>query len=487
MATVTSPPSYTVNPEIDLTKPDDITFVAPASFAPGSSKTLVDERFNESSALAELYSTKAQEYADDLSALITSFQGLTVSANSVDIPDLNITIPDMPTMSGAVNLDFPTIDTTTPTLADLPVVDIGDLLTDEPPDDIVAAISWAESAYDSPIFATLLARLLSDIQGGASGIGGTVEQDIYDRAIARQAIENAKKNTEITDYFSTRHFDLPQGAKAGRLQEQTNVETLVNLDLNGQILKEQADLAQANNQFVITASRELEVIISDLHNRSEDRNLDYSKAVAANAVSVYSELMRGYVARIEAKKISAEVQIENLKAVVSSNLALITQFSEVIKAQGISIEAISSANTAITDVYKTDIAAYTANVGALTDNQKGNIDSWELRIKNADLALRAEITTAQEATKGYVGEYGLRIEASKALTSVAMQAMSSAFSAVSVNAGYNYSGSESRNESYAHSESRSHTTSASGSISKTEANTYSHRESVVETHKFDES
>jgi hypothetical protein len=271
-----------------------------------------------------------------------------------------------------------------------------------------------------------------------------------------------------------------------RLQELTIVFATNNLDINGKILIEQADLAQKNQQFVITSIKDLDALSRNYESGINDRSLDYSKAVATLAVQRYAEQMRGYIAEAEANKIYVTVQLEVLKSVVEANKGLISQFVAEAQAYGSEVDALAKKNTAISDVYKIEIAGYDSENRAISENQKNILGAYELKIKNAEADTKAAIATAEVAVQGYGSEYQLREKVAESQANIAMQAMSSAYGAVNASAGLSYSGSESQNESWGHNESRSDSYSHSESISQSQTNSYAHGESISEAHEFKE-
>jgi hypothetical protein len=170
------------------------------------------------------------------------------------------------------------------------------------------SVVWDEGEYDSGVLAALLARILNDLTIGATGLDPIVEQEIYDRALARQAIENDRVQREIEDYFSTRGFDLPTGAMAGRLQEQANEISRNNLELNGKIMIEQADLAQKNSQFIIDAAVRLEGILRSLYDGINNRALQYAQV--ASHIALEETKYRLANAELQLKALISKAEIE---------------------------------------------------------------------------------------------------------------------------------------------------------------------------------
>lgn len=480
------PPQY----QVDITAIPDEPFeghFTPTLVVPYiDAKDLVVDRFTQSKEYADQFITSLNGYLGDLGSVVQEFNLPELSLATITIPDMSLTIPEPPTMSGSITTSFPTFSTPAPTYTNVPEIDFSGVLPVELPDNLMDAISWTETAYDSPVYEALLARILSDLQSGASGVGGTVEQEIYDRAIARQAVDNDNKYREIEEYASSRGFELPTGAMMGRLQEQANVIASNNLDINGKIMIEQADLAQKNNQFIINASRELESVLRDFHVKAEDRRLDKAKAVAANAIAIYAQGVQTYIAASEVNKTNIMTQVENIKAIIDSNKGLVELYKAEVEVNGINVTAIAKANEAITEVYKADIQGYDAETKALTENQKGNVSAYSLQIQNADFSLRSAIANLDASVKGYEAEYGIREKVAEAMANIAMQATSSAFGCVNASAGISFNGGQSLSESFGHSESRSSGFSKSESRGITETNSYGHDESIKEEHNYSE-
>jgi hypothetical protein len=426
-----------------------------------------------------------QGYLTELNGVIAAFPDTNITYSPVTISDdVSVTVGDAPILGAAIDTNFPAFEPTPYSLDTIPKVDTSIVTPGTLPTDITEAISWFETNYDETEFQLIMTQLTSDLSSGAGGLGGTIEQEIYDRAVARQNVDNDAKYREIEDYASSRGFDLPTGTMMGRLQEQANVIASNNLDINGKIFIEQADLAQKNQQFVITSIKDLDALSRNYESGINDRSLDYSKAVATIAVQRYAEQMRGYVAEAEANKIYVVVQLEALKSVVEANKGLISQFVAEAQAYQAEIGAISSKNTAVTDVYKTEIAGYESENRAISENQKNILGAYELKIKNAEADTKAAIASAEVAVQGYGSEYQLRGKVAEAQANIAMQAMSSAYGAVNASAGLSYNGSESQSESWSHNESRSDSYSHSESVSQSQANSFGHNESLSESHEF---
>lgn len=476
----------------DVTAPENIEGQGswePTGFDanPSSPWLLVNARFETTTAEAEKWSLLLQGYLTELNDIISEFPTEVVNYIPVTIGnDVAVSIDPPPELSTQIDTNFPDFEPTPYSLDPIPTIDTSSLLPQDPPDDITTAITWFETNYDDTLYQALYAKLIFDLNSGAGGLGGVIEQEIYDRAIARQNVDNDAKYREIEEYAASRGFELPTGAMMGRLQEQANVIATNNLDINGKILIEQAELAQKNQQFVISALTSLEELLRNFSDKHNDRTLDYAKAVAANAITIYSERMKAYLIAAEVNKMYIEVQIEVLKGIIESNNALVAQFVAEAKAFGIEIGAISDKNKAITDVYDAEMSGYDTETKAISTNQTMIIASYELKIKNSEADLQAKIAELDASVRGYTAEYSLRERVAEGQANIAMQAMSSAYGAVNASAGLNYNGSESQSESWSHGETRSDNYSHSESITKTASIGQTITNALGETHAFEE-
>jgi len=141
-------------------------------------------------------------------------------------------------------------------------------------------IEWTEVSPDNSVFPTLLARLLTDLADGATGVSAAVEQAYIDRAQARQDIIDDKQEQEALEFFSARGFTLPTGAMQGAIAELANERSRNRTDLTEKTLIMQAELAQKNSQFIIGMAKDLEQMLRNFANDVNKRALDYATAIA---------------------------------------------------------------------------------------------------------------------------------------------------------------------------------------------------------------
>lgn len=241
----------------------------------------------------------------------------------------------------------------------------------------------------------LLDRIQELLEEGCTGLPPEVEQAIFDRAKGRQDLENARMYTEAEQYFSSRGFDLPPGALAGRLQE-INIEiTRNNSNLNNDVMVAQANLAQQNMHFAV-------------------------KEGAATVIAMMESSIR---AVIDSNKGTIDVFVAEIEAYKTELTAVLSE-----------IEAKTKIFMAEADVYKAisqvNMADITAQVEvAKIGLQEASIES-ELRLKEASIELDAVLRLHQ-----------LQVTAMEAGSKVTSQIVASALAAVNASANYGFSGS----------------------------------------------
>jgi aminopeptidase-like protein len=125
---------------------------------------------------------------------------------------------------------------------------------------------YEEAIYSSSLKIATEAKLLDIVENGGTGLDATVEAAIWDRALSRKQVADVAKHDESERYFSSRGFNIPQGALVARLDELLTERARAEDDINYDIMTEQAKLAQTNTHFAITSSIQYE---------SQDTMLNY--------------------------------------------------------------------------------------------------------------------------------------------------------------------------------------------------------------------
>lgn len=319
-----------------------------------------------------------------------------------DVPELNdITLPSAP------NITIPEFDSTVP-----------EVILSDP-----TQLTWEESPYNSEVWGVLLNKTIDGIVNGGTGLDPVIEQEIWDRALRRQQIEDDKAYREIEIYFAARGFDMPTGAMAGRLQEARVEIDKRNLDINADIAIKQADLAQKNTHFMMEMGRQAEVILRGFHDSQANRALEAARAIAENSIAYLNAQIARYNAGIEKYKADALVYSERIKAALTQ----VEIFKGQVEAAKVTAEVQSilvelygkqvGAVQTVIEIYKAEMegAKISSEVernriavfGEMVRAYVAQIDAEKLKFDAYNSAVEAEKTIAQvysEQVRAYVAE-----------------------------------------------------------------------------------
>lgn len=395
---------------------------------------------------------------DGSSGYLGAMNSAIASAPSVSVPvpdvDTNISLVSSvggpPVFDGGDMAAFPSDTYAAPILATVPTVDASGLLGAAEPVDIDPTMSWAESAYSSDIYADLLARILSDLQYGATGLDATVEQAIYDRAKARQQADRLAEYNRINNTASELQFQFPSGVLLAGLADYSIGANRQDADIENQIIVAQGDLAQKNSQFIIQQAVTLEQLFRQSWSDSNARAADMEKARVDVLIRGFAERWRGFIAKIEGQKAYIEAQVENLRGVIESNKSKVEIFREQYQALSTRIGAVAAQNKAITDVYSAEVQGYAEEQRGIASINDSRIEALKAKVAYADVVVRAAAAEAEQTISGYSSEQALKEKLANDMASIAAQSVASWASAVNASASLGYSGSEGKSESWTH-------------------------------------
>lgn len=256
-----------------------------------------------------------------------------------------------------------------------------------------------------------LNKLKSMLEDGATGLPTEVEQAIWDRALARNEIQNLKMYQEAEEYFAARGYELPPGALAARLQEITIEIERSNLQTNNDIMINQAQLEQSNLQWAV---KEGAAVIIAMMEKDIQMVIDYNKGV-----------IEAFVADVE-------------------------RFKSEIEAQTIPMKAMA-------EIYTAEAQGFAAHCGGLGEQARAEAAvagvDVEIAKAKADVAIKNSEINLDNARR--VVE--LQVEALKAAAQVSGQVAASALASINASASYGFSGSAnvSQQDSTSRSEQKS--------------------------------
>jgi hypothetical protein len=362
---------------------------------------------------------------------ITGMNDLSASVpDDPGVPDINTTVTinpptynpsivsiNVPTAPGAIDTsglpDRPAVDTNVtlpaapslafPALASLSDVTIPTFVfptlgtfTDAAPTFDAAApnalINWVEPTYASENF-DLVKQKIADMLNAATstGLPAVIEQQLFDRARAREDITANKAVAEAFDTFANRGFTAPPGMLTAQVNAALEQNQLQANALQREWMVKIADVEIENLREAVRQGIAAENIIFNIFNNAATRSYEIAKfTVQAQIelyqaqVSVFNALTSAYNTRAQVFKIQIDAQLaaldayrielEGQKLVSEINTQKVQQYNaqvqsllaqvEVYKAQmqGAQIQT-EVARTQI-EAYRTDVQAYAEKISA---------------------------------------------------------------------------------------------------------------------------
>lgn len=267
----------------------------------------VEELIDAAEARIEETQDEATGYLDDLLAIVQEI----LDPQLPDNFDYNsVPIIDVPLFFGGFR---PSGDIPAPLpLPDVPVPVIPavqDIAL--PVDDLLApsyTFAFFEAAYESTLLDPLKAKLLNDLVNGGYGIDTADENALFQRMRDRETAAAMQRVDEVGRTLATRGFPLPPG------------EFSIQLDRAHQDLQDKLSSASReifidaskrfveNRQFTIREVKELETVLIGFHNSVQERALNVAKAAQEFSIAVFNALVARYRTRLDAARISGEVQ-----------------------------------------------------------------------------------------------------------------------------------------------------------------------------------
>ena len=329
------------------------------------------------------------------------------------------TLPPVPTIA---ELDIPEAPE-----IDLPVFDAlrpdNSLLT--PPGEL---FYYQEEEYISELQSQVYAKLMAEIQAGGTGLGADVEQAIWDRAIQRLDEELERGYDQVDQGWAARGFAFPPGALVGMRSRVRRDIDAKKLDLDRDIMVEQARLAQTNTHFIVEQSLNMEQMLMNHFNQVAQRAFDVARIEAEIGVAIYNAKVNAYAAMMEGYKADAEVFKVKLQAALSElevyriKMEGVKIATEVQKLYVDLYEAQLRGVLAIVEIYKAEMQG--AGIHAEVEKTKiqayaEGINAFIARIRAGTArfeAYQAEVQGRLGEVQGYseqVRAYGLRVDAAK--------------------------------------------------------------------------
>lgn len=430
---------------------------------PDAPWTLVTERFEEAK-------TNAKEMMDLLVGSDGNGGYLSQLRDAAEetLPSVDIMAPDVNT---ALSLKTATVGVPTfnpsdiwvvpndiydaPTLQSVPGIDSSGLvaaLSDRPTAPTVE-FSWTDIEYPTDVYDVLLPTILNSMSYVTSGIDPDVEGAIYDRAKERVRVDNEKLYNKYLQEWTGKQFQMPSGSLVSAMDDFYSVLARQVQAANVEILINQSDLAQKYRTFIIQQATTLEQLIRSTADAKANRALEYEKSRVTILIQIYSELVKGFAASLDAEAKYIEGQAAAIDGIVKSNSGKIEIYKEQYAALRTRVEASTSHNEGVVQIFQGQVQAYASNEQGVAEANKTQIDKLIASVQAAELTLRASIAEAEATTARYGAEQSVKEKVATGMAQIAAQSVAAWVGAVSAGAHLGYSGSESVSSSSSQSKS----------------------------------
>jgi hypothetical protein len=258
--------------------------------------------------------------------------------------------------------------------------------------------SYVDPGYASALQDPLVQKLLNDLQNGTYGIDPNDETMLWFRARDRAAQQARLGVIEAQRRAASTSFPMPQGAMYDAILQEEQKADQIMAEANRDIALRRSELYVEGRKFTINQVREYEQIRMNLYSATQERALNYAKAVVDTGIAIYGASVRSFEASLEAYKAEATVFETKIRAELTK--------AEIYRAQ-------IAAEQARVDFNRAKIAQYNAQL----DGIKTTVELYRSRLEavNAFLsAQRMKLETFQSQVQVYAAtvqakesEYGM--------------------------------------------------------------------------------
>jgi len=306
------------------------------------------------------------------------------------------TLPDVPVLAEIIIPSAPAIS----------IPDFDAELADEV-FEIPPGMNYTESPFNSPIWDSLLEKVLDGIRNGGKALEPDVEAGIWERTLSRLQVEEQAGYEELERYWSTKGWDMPQGSLAGALIEKSGEIGRNRRETTLDIGTKQAELAHQDTQFIMQLGKDSEIILRDFHNNQMNRKLEAEKAVAQNAIEILNATISRFNAKIEKYKADAAVYGERVKATLTK--------VEIFKAQVEAAKVTSEVHGNLIDLYEKQIQAVDTIIKIYHTEMQGADISSQIEARKIDI-FKSRIDAYVAEIGGEKAKYemfGIEVDAEK--------------------------------------------------------------------------
>lgn len=181
--------------------------------------------------------------------------------------------------------------------------------------------AFTEIPYSSNLLTDLRAQLLAWVDGKSTGILPSVEQAIYDRGRAREAVASNRKAQEAVRQFAMRGFPKPPGALSLEIQDAAQAAQNNDISLNRDIIIKQAELEQSNRRFSMEQSWKMEEGMIAYTNQQMQRALDKARVLQQFIIDTFQQQVAEYGVQTQAYSARVGAETAAFKAKTDMQVA----------------------------------------------------------------------------------------------------------------------------------------------------------------------
>jgi hypothetical protein len=323
---------------------------------------------------------------------------------------------------------------------------------DEPPQFLLAPptaqFSYVDSGYTSSLQDPLVAKLLEDLTYGTYGIEPADEDALWGRARDRAGSQANSEIVEVMRRAAATSFPMPQGALYDAIAQAEQKHAAALSEANREIFLKRSDMYVEGRKFTFTQIQEYERTAIALYNATQERALNFAKAVVDTSIALYDASVRNFNSALESYKTRASVfetrirgelvKAEIFKAQVAAeslrvdfNRAKIDQYLAQLKGIDSVIDLYKSELVATgllmqiqqqkLDVFKTEISIYSERIKAKEsefalylagirgelaklDVYKSEIDAYNSRLGAVELQAKVKLQSNESLIQQYKSE-----------------------------------------------------------------------------------
>lgn len=289
-------------------------------------------------------------------------------------------------------------------------------------------VNTGATSYVSNLLTALKAKILSDVQTGATGISPAVEDGIFKRQRERDLQEYEDEKNRIADNWARGGFPFPNGGLRATQDKVTREFSNKRYDVSRDIMIKSWEIALNNTHFVIAQGVAIEGLMIRWAESVATRIFEASKAVIDSQIRTYEARVKGFGEK-------ARIIIEKCKAKIEYNLGIIRMYEASVNAYSSKMRAEAERINAVARGYEAQTEVFNSIVNFDIKKVELDLKVIQARIDQALGNAQILIKDKEVELKSYEMLMSLRGDLAKAIGMIAAQVASGAFSAVHAQVG----------------------------------------------------